>query len=194
VQKGSPADGIVEQGDIVVAVGGRRTPTSCDVGAAVVASEIGETVAVTVERAGLRRRLELETIPAPNNPAAAYLGISMEDINFRFDPEVRADFETGRISGPSAGLMLSLELYDRLIPEDLSSGRAIAGTGTISCDGEVGPIGGIEQKVAGAERMGAAVFLSPTANAEAARNSADDLEVVAVSSFEDAVRYLDPSS
>jgi Lon-like protease len=191
VQEGAPADGVIEQGDVIVSVDGRRTLTSCEVGAAVVSGDIGETVVVIVERAGRHRRLELDTVAAPDNPSAPYLGISMEDINFRFDPEVRVGFDTGRIAGPSAGLLLSLGLYDLVTPGDLSSGRAIAGTGTMSCDGEVGPIGGVEQKVAAAEQLGAEVFLSPVANAEAARNSAGDIDVVAVSSFEDAVRYLE---
>ena len=193
VQGGAPADGVIEQGDVIVAVGTRRTATTCDVGAAVVASDIGDTLTVTVERAGRKRRFSLETVAAPGNPATSYLGITMEDINYRFEPAVRVHFDTGRIAGPSAGLMLSLALYDRLTPLDLSSGRSIAGTGTILCDGEVGPIGGVEQKVAGAERKGAEVFLSPVANAEAARTSADSIEVVAVSSFQDAVDYLEPS-
>jgi len=193
VQEGAPADGVMEQGDVIIAVGTSRTATTCDVGAVVVASDIGENIDVTVERAGRKRRLILETAAAPGNPATPYLGIMMEDINYRFEPDVRANFDTGRIAGPSAGLMLSLALYDRLTPLDLSSGRAIAGTGTISCDGEVGPIGGVEQKVAGAERKGAEVFLSPAANAGAARSSADRIEVVAVSSFQDALDYLEPS-
>jgi PDZ domain-containing protein len=191
VQEGAPADGVIRQGDVIVAVDGQRTSTTCEVGAAVIDGDIGETVVVIVERAGRHMRLELDTVAAPDNPAAPYLGISMEDINYRFDPEARVNFATGRIAGPSAGLLLSLGLYDLVTPGDLSSGRAIAGTGTVSCDGEVGPIGGVEQKVAAAEKLGAEVFLSPAANAEAARNSADDIDVVAVSSFEDAVRYLE---
>ncbi|MDQ3661258.1 MAG: PDZ domain-containing protein [Actinomycetota bacterium] len=194
VQQGSPADGVLEQGDVIVAVGESRTATTCDVGAAVVAGEIGETVSVTVEREGRRRRLSLETIAAPSNPVTPYLGIMIEDINYRFESDVRVNFDTGRIAGPSAGLMLSLALYDRLTRDDLSSGRKIAGTGTITCDGEVGPIGGVEQKVAGAEQKGAEVFLSPAANAEAARSSADTIEIVAVSSFQDALDYLEPPS
>ena len=191
VQRGAPADGVIRQDDIILAVNGQRTLTTCEVGAAVIDGDIGETVVVIVERAGRHRRLELDTVAAPDNPAAPYLGISMEDINYRFDPEARVSFATGRIAGPSAGLLLSLGLYDLVTPGDLSSGRAIAGTGTVSCDGEVGPIGGVEQKVAAAEQLGAEVFLSPVANAEAARNSAGDIDVVAVSSFEDAVRYLE---
>jgi PDZ domain-containing protein len=92
---------------------------------------------------------------------------------------------------PSGGLMMALTLYDLLTPDDLTRGRAIAGTGALECDGGVVPIGGIEQKVAGAEQEGAEIFLSPAGNVEAARRAADDIEVVAIARFEDALEYLD---
>jgi PDZ domain-containing protein len=87
--------------------------------------------------------------------------------------------------------MFSLGLYDLLTPDDLTSGRRIAGTGTIGCDGGVGPIGGIEQKVAGAEHKGAEIFLAPQANADSAKAVAEDIHVVSVSTFQDALDYLE---
>ena len=71
---------------------------------------------------------------------------------------------SGDIGGPSAGLMWSIGLYDLLTPDDLTSGRTIAGTGTIDLDGKVGPIGGIADKVVAARRVGATVFLAPKDN------------------------------
>ena len=114
----------------------------------------------------------------------------MSDVDYSYDPGIEVDFQTGRIAGPSAGLMFSLALYDRLTSQDLTGGRAVAGTGTIDCDGGVGPIGGVEQKVAGAEREGAEIFLAPAANAQTAQSAARDIEVVSISSFSDAVGYL----
>ena len=87
--------------------------------------------------------------------------------------------------------MFALGLYDRLTPDDLTGGRRIAGTGTIRCDGSVGPIGGIEEKIAGAEREGAEVFLAPIADANAAERVADGLLVIPVETFDDAVDYLE---
>jgi PDZ domain-containing protein len=115
----------------------------------------------------------------------------MESVNYRFDPGFKIEFETGEIAGPSAGLMFSLALYDRLTPDDLTAGRKIAGTGTIECDGGVGPIGGIEQKVAGAQARGAEIFLAPQANSASAQAVADDIEVVPISTFGDAITYLE---
>ena len=76
------------------------------------------------------------------------------------------------IGGPSAGLMFTLGIIDKLKPEDLTGGKIIAGTGTIDDEGEVGPIGGIPQKLVGAKDAGAQLFLVPTGNcAEALRNA-----------------------
>lgn len=60
------------------------------------------------------------------------------------DPKVKID--SHEIGGPSAGLMFTLEIYNQLVDEDLTRGHEIAGTGTINEKGEIGPIGGIQQK------------------------------------------------
>jgi Lon-like protease len=190
VQGGSPASGIFQPGDIIVSVDGTDTETICDVAAAIAAHSVGEEVTVTVDRSGRRRSLSLRTARNPMDPSSAYLGILMRDVNYRFEPGLEVTFKTGRIAGPSAGLMFSLALYDRLTPGDLTAGRAVAGTGTIDCDGGVGPIGGIEQKIAAAQAAGADFFLSPDANAAAARRSSDDIEIIQVSSFAEAVDSL----
>ena len=76
-------------------------------------------------------------------------------------------------------------------PGDLAAGRTIAGTGTIAPGGEVGPIGGIEEKVIAAERIDAEVLLVPTGDFAAARRTApEDLELVEVATFDDAIDYL----
>lgn len=68
------------------------------------------------------------------------------------------------IGGPSAGMMYTLGLIDKLTPANESGGKTIAGTGTIDKDGKVGRIGGIELKMLGAKRDGATWFLAPASN------------------------------
>ena len=70
----------------------------------------------------------------------------------------------GDIGGPSAGLMFALGIIDKLSPANLTGGRFIAGTGEIEANGTVDPIGGIQQKMAGARAAGATIFLTPAAN------------------------------
>lgn len=187
----SPAAEVLEVGDHILSVDGEAVSTPCDVGRSINQHDVGDTVTMVVERDGERKSFDITAIANPEDPASAFLGVAMEPVNYRFDPGVDVTFETGEIAGPSAGLMFSLTLYDQLTPDDLTGGRKIAGTGTIDCDGGVGPIGGVEQKVAGAEREGAEIFFAPTVNAAAARASAGDIEVVSVSNFNDALEYLE---
>ena len=97
---------------------------------------------------------------------------------------------SGDIGGPSAGLMWSLGLDDLLTPGDLTHGETIAGTGTISRDGRVGPIGGVQDKIAAAKAAGATLFFVPAGNYREAKGVAGSLRLVSVRSFGQALRYL----
>jgi Lon-like protease len=185
---GYPAEEFLEESDVIVAIDGTAIETRCDVTDVVRSTEVGDELSITVERDGKRRTFAVETVQAPTDPQASFVGVEMG--NFRFDPGVEVTFETGEIAGPSAGLMMSLALYDRLTPGDLTNGRVIAGTGELDC-GRVAPIGGISQKVAGAEEEGAEIFLAPLENAEQAEEAAGDIEIIAVGSFEDALQALE---
>jgi PDZ domain-containing protein len=99
--------------------------------------------------------------------------------------------DLAEIGGPSAGLMFTLGIIDKLKPEDLTGGKIIAGTGTIDDEGNVGPIGGIPQKLVGAKDAGAQLFLVPIANcAEALRNAVPGLPMAEVATVDDALTAL----
>ena len=101
------------------------------------------------------------------------------------------NISSGDIGGPSAGLMWALGLYDLLTPGDLTGGKTIAGTGTISPDGRVGPIGGVQDKVAGAKGVGASLFFVPAGeNYRQAIAVAGNLKLVPVRSLTQALRFL----
>ena len=95
--------------------------------------------------------------------------------------------ETG---GPSAGLIFALGLLAKLTPTDFIKGRSIAGTGTIDNFGAVGPIGGIDQKLIGARRAGAELFLAPEANCRDITRTPAGLKVVPVASLSQALSVL----
>lgn len=187
---GAPADGVLLPEDVIVQIDGAPIATTCDVGEAIDRHETGDEIAVTVRREGKERVFDLELVENPLDGSPGFIGVQMRTVNFSFKPGVVVDFQTGQIAGPSAGLMLSLALYDLLTPEDLTAGHEIAGTGTLECDGGVGPIGGIQQKVAGARARGADIFLAPLANAREARAVADGIEIVPIGNFDDAIEYL----
>ncbi len=105
---------------------------------------------------------------------------------------VRIDLRSEGIVGPSAGLAFTLGLMEKLDPENLTGGQKVAATGTMSINGAVGAIGGIEQKTIAVRSSGASLFLVPPANYSRAKAYAGSrLHVVAVSSISQAISALE---
>lgn len=187
----SPAEGELKVGDLVLSIDGAPVYTACDVRSHVSQLEVGDDVTVMVRRDGKELRAQMTTEALdPDQPDVAMVGVVMEEGDPVAPDAPQVTIDTGEIGGPSAGLIFSLAIYDRLTPDDITHGRQIAGTGVIACDGSVQPIGGIEQKIVAAEREGAEIFLAPADNFAAAEKVAGDIEVVSIADFDDAVEYL----
>jgi PDZ domain-containing protein len=187
----TPADGVLRAGDVITAVDGKPVTTRDDVVAAITDLAPGTPVKVTFERAGTTRTVTMRTEANPTGDSRSRIGIVLEPNEF--DPPFDVSINLGQnISGPSAGLIFSLAIYDKLTPGSLTGGRDIAGTGTIDVDGNVGEIGGIQQKIAGAYGDGARIFLVPAANCDEAAGSslADDVELIKIATLDDAVDAL----
>ena len=110
---------------------------------------------------------------------------------------VKVTIETeNNIGGPSAGLMFTLSIIDKLTREDLTGGRRIAGTGEIALDGSVLPVGGVGEKLIAVHRLGVTTFLIPAENCAGVRGQVPDgLRLVKVSKVDDALRFLrDPKA
>ena len=99
-------------------------------------------------------------------------------------------FDLPNTGGPSGGLIFALGIIEKLNSAQLVNGRLIAGTGTINKKGEVGPIGGIEDKLIGAKRAGATLFIAPIDNCIDITHIPNGLQIVAVSSLAQAVTLL----
>jgi PDZ domain-containing protein len=158
VKKGLPAAGVLHPGDAITAVD--ATPLSCtqDTGTLIRAHPPGSVVTLTILRQGKTRHIRLKTASLQGD---AVVGVVVQE-SYRFP--FRMNIKVGDIGGPSAGMMFALGIIDKLTPGNLTGGRFIAGTGEISADGVVSPIGGIQQKMAGARAAGARIFLTPAAN------------------------------
>ena len=162
VMGGTPADGKLEPGDQILQVGSTTVTTRTDVTTAMSGVTPGQTVVVRVRREGAGDLSEsITTTTNPTDPSRAFLGITVGEV---YKAPFHLEFTLGGVGGPSAGMMLSLGIIDKLTPGELNGGRVVAGTGTITPDGQVGPIGGIEQKMLGARRAGATLFLAPADN------------------------------
>ncbi|WP_299441002.1 PDZ domain-containing protein [uncultured Phycicoccus sp.] len=176
-----PADGIIEKGDVILAVDGTEAADPAAVRAAVLAHEPGEDVQVRLRRDGQERTV---TVRAGDAEGRAVIGVLLRT---EYDLPIEVTINTGRVGGPSAGLMFSLAIYDVLTPGALTGGKQIAGTGTIEDDGSVGPISGIRQKLVGAREAGAEWFLSPADDcADAVGHVPEGMTLVKVTTFEDA--------
>jgi PDZ domain-containing protein len=116
-------------------------------------------------------------------------------VGYKYDFPIKVNLQLGDVGGPSGGMMFALGIIDRLTPGDLTGGLHVAGTGTIAQSGEVGPIGGVVQKLYGAKRSGATVFLAPAANCdEIIGNVPDGLRVVKIETLQDALTALEKLS
>jgi PDZ domain-containing protein len=187
---GSPADGRLREGDVIIAIDGRPVRTASDVAEATARATSGQEVSVTFRRGDDQATvsLPLRRVSRLGRPA---LGVALESLGLEIELPFPVVIDQGDVAGPSAGLMMALTVYDMAEPGDLVRGRTIAGTGTIDLAGNVGPVGGVRQKVAAARAAKASIFLVPADEAEEAREAADDALVVEpVRTFDEAVEAL----
>ena len=178
----SKAKGLLKVKDRLERIGDVPVTTAQSVRDALQKASPGDTVRVLVNRDGKDVTLDVPTIEGQGGRTA--LGVVL-GLDHDFPATVKID--AGAIGGPSAGLMFSLGIYDKLTPGPLAGNKQIAGTGTIDDEGKVGPIGGIRQKLAGARAGGSDYFLAPADNCnEVVGAIPDGLEVFKVSTFDDA--------
>lgn len=186
IMEDAPAEGILETGDILLSVDGTEVTGVESLRESLNETE-GAPARITVRRDGTEQTLEVTPTLGENGTyqMGAYLSI---DFTFPFDVAIALE----NVGGASAGMMFALGIIDKLTPGELTQGRNFAGTGTIDADGQVGPIGGIEQKMVGAAAAGAEFFLAPKANCDdVAGNVPEGLEVVSVETLEQALTAVE---
>lgn len=183
VVRGMPADGALQLKDVILSVDGTQTESLEKLVAAFGGLKVGDEATIEVRRYGRETTVTLKVADIGSGRAGIGVGIEPQ---YDYPFEVRVD--AGQVGGPSAGLMFALAVRDRLTPGTMTNGESVAGTGTISDSGKVGPIGGIQMKMVAAHEAGAEWFFAPGANcSDAVSNVPDDLHVVAVADFDDAV-------
>ncbi len=187
VTPGSPADGRLELRDIFLEANGKKVTSSDDVGKVVSETPPGEKVTFRIRRGDIERQISLEPEDIDGEQR---IGINL-GLGYIFPFDVEVDINPN-ISGPSAGLMFSLAIYDTLTPGSLTDDEVVAGTGEMLPDGSVGPIGGIAQKIAGARDDGAELFLVPPDNCQDVDDVDNgDMQLVLAQTMHDAVVALE---
>lgn len=197
--KDMPAAKVLKPGDIIKRVDDIVVEVADDLVNYVATKKAGEVIQIERVRNGQAKVEEIEIIPFPDDEEKVGIGIQLTThIELEVDPEV--NFSSGRIGGPSAGLMFALTIYDQLVEEDLTRGKKIAGTGRIDSEGNVHPVGGVDKKVVAADREGSSVFFVPYEQGkensnyevalEAAKKIKTKMDIVPVDTFEEALQYL----
>ncbi len=186
VAAGTPAAGKLQVGDIITSVDGTSLASPDALPAALQAKPAGTTFTIGFTRAGTPGTVQVAT--AAGDDRVPRIGVATEVVQ---TAPFKVNFPIKDIGGPSAGLMLALGIIDKIKAEDLTGGKIIAGTGTIDPSGNVGPIGGVPQKLIASKNAGATFFLTPQANcAEAVQNQIAGLPLVQVANLHDALNAL----
>jgi PDZ domain-containing protein len=187
VTAGGAAVGRLQPGDVLTSVDDARVTSPTTLTDAVRAKPAGTTFTVGFNRGSqaMTAKITTKTNGSDKTPR---LGV---EIDTKQNAPFKVTIDLDKIGGPSAGLMFTLGIMDKLEPADLTGGKIIAGTGTIDDDGNVGPIGGIPQKLVGAKSAGAQIFLVPKDNcAEALKNAVSGLPMAEVATVDDALTAL----
>ena len=192
----SPSKGKLAAGDVFKTVDGKPADSYAKLRAVLSAEQPGDSVKVVVRRntsptAGVTKSVTVTLGKPPKGGTGGSLGVTVPP-----DPECLPPFQVvlglnNEIGGPSAGMMFALGILDKVGTTDLTHGKFIAGTGTITPDGAVGPIGGIQLKMIAARNAGATVFLAPAGNCSDVTGAIPSgLQVVKVSTLHGAVQAL----
>lgn len=188
VNDDGPSAGKLQAGDAIDAVNGKPVATLEQFQALLKDTQPGDEVVLDYRRKDGPPGVATITLGKHPDRDQGYLGIGVLDAPWA---PFSIDFNLANIGGPSAGLMFSLAVVDKLTTGDLNDGRFVAGSGTITGDGEVGSIGGITHKMLAAREAGATVFLVPADNCEEAKTAPQDgLELVKVDTLTTAVDAL----
>ena len=187
----SPVAGKLLKEDLITSINNEEIKSTTEFIALLRTYEIGDIVSIGIIREGIKKSIEtklIEHIDYENEPMVGFLASTP---NQRFVFPISIDIDTGNVGGPSAGLMMALNVYNSLIENDITNGIKVAGTGTIEIDGSVGPVGGVKQKVIAAKNAGASLILVPTANFNDIKSYIDDdTNIVPVDTFKQSLEVI----
>ena len=216
-----PADGLLKPEDLLVEADGQRLELTDDLHRVLEGKKPGETVKLSVVRGGAPpsadphsgdgkpddttadkaadKAADQESVTVPlvaADDGRAVMGVQVADYNLDVELPIDISFDSGEVTGPSAGLAWTLAIVDELTPENLTMGQRVAATGTIGPNGVVGPIGGLPQKTAAVRRAGAELFLIPEGLpkedvAQAKEIAGDEVDLVEVATLDDAIDEIE---
>lgn len=189
IKEGS-AYNVLKKEDLIIEIDGKKVEMAADAVNIIKNRKIGDQVDLTVLRDEKKLNFSLETVELEGNEGSPSIGVLISSKGLDYDIPGEVNFKTDNIIGPSAGGVFTLEIYNQLIPEDITKGRRIAGTGTINLDGEIGRIDGVKYKIMAAKKAGVDLFIVPAENYETAAEYAGDLKLIKAKTIDDVLNYL----
>lgn len=185
---GGPSEGVIQPGDLIAEAAGMAVGDVTQLRGIIAENGVQQPLTITVERSGAREIVEVIPRMSEGPTPIPVIGVLVSGV---YDFPLEVEIELGSVGGPSAGLMFALGLVEKLTEEQVAGSLRVAGSGTISAAGEVGPVGGIRHKVFGAADSGAEWFLIPRDNcADIQGLTPRGLTVVPVSTLSEAVDAL----
>lgn len=175
-------------GDMITKVDGIPVTTVAQVREAVGRHAVGDDVQFELLRSAKPVTVRITTVSSNQDKKLPTIGVSLTK-GYQYGPSVTFGTESG-IGGPSAGLALALGTFDLITEGDLIGNNTIGVTGTIDSEGNVGKIGGIREKIYGADRAQASAFLVPEANCEDIAGIDVKLRLIKVATLKDAIAAL----
>ena len=185
----TPASGTLDRGDVIVKAENSDVKTSRDLGELVSTKSPGDSFSFSVLQ--IDGTIRDETVTLTERNGKAFLGVSISTYVEMDELPFQIDFQVERVGGPSAGLSLTLALLERMLPGELLNGLKVVATGTVDPLGNVGAVGGVEQKSHTVMRNGADPFSVPAGQADQAKAVLGDMiEVIGVETLDDALSKL----
>ncbi|WP_041782689.1 YlbL family protein [Mycolicibacterium chubuense] len=183
-----PSKGKLQAGDAIDGVNNKPIANLDQFQDALKNTKPGDAIVIDYRRKNAPAGTVDITLGSHPGRTQGFLGVSVLDAPWA---PFTVDFNLANVGGPSAGLMFSLAVVDKLTTGDLNGSKFVAGTGTIRGDGKVGSIGGITHKIVAAKDAGATVFLVPTDNCDEAKTADEKgIELLKVDTLSQAIDSL----
>ncbi|WP_134700334.1 SepM family pheromone-processing serine protease [Ammoniphilus sp. YIM 78166] len=201
-----PAEKVLEIGDTIVGVNGQPIDTAIALINSLKGKKPGDQVKLSYIRDGVKKEavIDLKQLPGTDEKGEKKpgIGIASPITKRQFELPKEVTIKSQDIGGPSAGLMFTLEMINQLVPEDLTKGYDVAGTGTINDDGTIGRIGGVHHKVVAAHKQNVDIFFAPVVKDETGISNYDQavkraqeiktgMKIVPVNTIDEALDYLE---
>ena len=181
-------------GDKILEVDGKKINNVDDYKKIIEEHEVSDVLDVVVERNNKNKTIKT-TIYNSKKDNRKITGIYINSINsYKTNPKVNIKFKNSE-SGSSGGLIETLDIYNKLVKEDITKGKKIAGTGEIDYDGNILSIGEVKYKLLGAVKENADIFIVPNGEnyktcIKVKKERKLKIKIIVVSTFEEALEKL----